>query len=305
MSERLTVAHNRLLRELIASGWGWILPQMQRVELHSGEAVYNSESPEAFVFFPETAIISLVVEMECGRTLESSNIGCEGFLGPPIYSSNKQNLAKAVCLLPGSAWRATASDFLKCFRKHQQFSETVFKFVRQHFELIAHSSACSRIHSASQRCALWLLFLNDRNRRNSFPITQEYIAELLGVRRSAINPILKAFQNKQLIKHLRGRISITDRAGLEELACPCYRTIVTYLAGNESYIEASDKSIHLLSSEQSKLPEPSLDQPFDVLSCPSSLAREKILFSLATIQRSRERIRKSNLKIHEFRRRSR
>jgi CRP-like cAMP-binding protein len=223
-SAALRATRNIVLRELppddlemISSGADWI-------HLAAKERVWEPEEPIKHVYFPETAVISLVTLLDEG-SIEAITIGNDGFVGLPIFHGPGSTVTRAGCQMPGRSWRLASAEFIKVCGNSVALRRALNRYSQLVIETISQSAACNRIHVIEERCARWLLMSHDRVGSNEIPLTQEFLAQMLGVRRPGVTVAIGILERAGLISHGRGRITVTDRAGLEAASCECYAAI--------------------------------------------------------------------------------
>lgn len=215
---------NRLLEALPRPEYQKLLPKFERIELIFNETIYNHGDVISDIYFPESGIISLLSAVEANSTLEVGIIGNEGMLGLPIFLGVKISNNRAVVQGAGFALKMTAANFLEeC--KNAELSRILQRFTHLLITQISQSAACNRFHEIEPRLARWLLMTGDRMHAEDFQITQEFLSNMLGVRREAVNKAASHFQQQNLIKYSRGNLSILNRQGLEIAACSCYKII--------------------------------------------------------------------------------
>lgn len=187
--------------------------------------IYEPNRPFEHAYFPETAIASVVNVMEDGTEIEVATIGYEGMVGLPAFLGTKQSPARAFWQIAGTAFRVDAAFLQKEKRNGSALAVAVGLYTQGFFAQIAQSVTCNRLHTLEQRCARWLLMTHDRVPGDDFPLKQEFLAQMLGVRRTGISEVAGQLQRKRVIKYSRGCMSVTNRAGLERLSCECYRVV--------------------------------------------------------------------------------
>lgn len=193
------------------------------VELRTHESLYEAGGPMERVFFPVDAVISVVTTLADGTSIEVGSIGSEGTTG--IFAAlGAATVPNATfCQVDGQCFVMERSAFEDHLNANPRFREAVRAYVVGYFNVLAQLVACNRIHPLDARCARWLLMTHDRVGRDRFPLTQEFLAMMLGVRRSGVTLAASAFQDAGFISYSRGRLEILDRAGLEKEACECYQ----------------------------------------------------------------------------------
>lgn len=215
---------NRLLAALPKKEYKNLLPKLERTALIYAENIYEPDDVIRHVYFPESGIISLLSSVEENSTLEVGIIGNEGMVGLPVFLGVEKSNNRAVVQGAGFALRMTTADF-KAECNSGEFQRILQRFTHSLMMQISQSAACNRFHAIEARLARWLLMSSDRMRSNEFQITQEFLSNMLGVRREAVNKSAANFQKRQLLNYSRGNLSILDRPALESAACPCYQII--------------------------------------------------------------------------------
>jgi CRP-like cAMP-binding protein len=178
-----------------------------------------------YFYFPEIGVVSMVSTMKDGSMVEVGTVGNEGFVGLPLVLGAQGYERKVFCQIPGYGWRIEVAAFLEELKVNLGLQEVTRRYALAFLDQIAQIAACNRVHTIEQRCARWLLTCHDRVKTDKVEITQEFLAEMLGVRRSGVNALTREFGRAGLIRQSRGEITITDRAGMEQVVCECYSTI--------------------------------------------------------------------------------
>ena len=195
------------------------------VTIQSKQVIYRRDEPIRHVYFPENCVISLVTELDDGDSVEAITVGCDGFAGIAVFHGVSSSRLKAIGQITGEARRIEAEAFAELARECENLNRLLHRYSQFVFETVSQSAACNRLHVIEQRCARWLLMSEDRVGRSHFDLTQEFLAEMLGVRRPGVTVAMGVLEKAGLISHSRGNITVTDRAGLEEASCECYKTI--------------------------------------------------------------------------------
>jgi CRP-like cAMP-binding protein len=178
------------------------------------------------VYFPDTAVVSLLTTMDDGTSVEVANIGNEGIVGVSAFLG-VDTLGARECFqveVPGQARAMDVGVFLKEAGR-DPLRSLVERYIQAQFVQVAQRMACVALHSIPERCSRWLLLNHDRVGDREFPLTQEFLAQMLGVRRASVTQAAGALQNAGLIRYSRGRVTVLDRDGLENASCECYRII--------------------------------------------------------------------------------
>lgn len=217
---------NALLDALPDSERVPIVPLLRRVALAPRQLLSEPGQAIETVYFPVSGAISLVAVTGDGSSVHVASVGAEGVAGIPVFfgAGSAPNL-RAVAQMPGAALAMPAGQFARCLDRSARLRRLVGSYAHALLTQAAQEVACNRRHSVLERCSCWLLVTADRARVQEFPMTQEFLAELLGTRRASVVSAARALQDAGSIRYRRGRIRITDRARLEASACGCYRVI--------------------------------------------------------------------------------
>jgi CRP-like cAMP-binding protein len=178
-----------------------------------------------YVLFPLSGIISIVMEMENGAQIEVATVGNEGMVGVPLFLGAETTPGRAFSQVPGQSLRVPADVFKEEVQRRGKLEHMLQRYTQALFVQTAQSTACNRLHTIEQRGARWLLMTHDRVDGDQFPLTQEFLAQMLGVRRASVSEVAGEFQRAGLIAYARGNIAILDRQGLEDASCECYRVV--------------------------------------------------------------------------------
>jgi CRP-like cAMP-binding protein len=216
---------NQILMRLDPEEYARLRPALQEVSLTVKEVIHEEGEPVEYVFFPESGVISLVKPLEDGTVIETGTIGNEGMVGLAAVLGMDRTSSRAFCQIPGRALRVSAAVVLAERRRGGPFAELLLRFAHATVAMLTQEVACNRVHSVEERMCRWLLVTHDRVDADTFPLTQEFLAMMLGVRRPTINLAGRSLQRAGLIRYSRGRITVVDRTGLEEASCECYAHI--------------------------------------------------------------------------------
>jgi CRP-like cAMP-binding protein len=220
-------AENRLLATLPRKDFRLLLPDIELVALPIGEILYRCGDVIRYVYFPVDSVVSLLSEVENDRsTLEVGVVGNEGMTGIAVFLGVKKSRNQMIVQGAGTALRMKAADL----RKHANVSGWRLQFLLQLYThalltQISQSAACNRFHLVEASLARWLLAMRDRLGLSEFRLTQEFLSNMLGVRREMVNKAAGTLQKQGLITYTRGVLTILDNAGLEAASCDCYRSI--------------------------------------------------------------------------------
>jgi CRP-like cAMP-binding protein len=216
---------NRLLAALPKEDHKRMMARMERVSVETKHFAYDVDKPIKFVYFPLTAVFSLVTVMEDGEGVEVATIGNEGLVGLPLFLGVDRTSARAFVQVPGDSLRMTAAAFREEIRSRGPLPQTLQLYTQALMVQISQGMACNGIHSITQRCARWLLMTHDRAAAEAFPLSQEFLALMLGVRRAGVNKVATELKQAGLIQYSRGVIRILNRKELEGTSCECYQVI--------------------------------------------------------------------------------
>lgn len=225
MPDIATDTRNRLLRLLPQAEADRLYSAAVLVTVRTKEMVWEAEGPITEVYFPEDGIISLVTQMNDGSGVEAMTIGNDGFAGLAVFHGLSNTQCLACGQITGKAWRLSTEDFKAVVADCPELTRVLHQYSHLVFEIVSQAAACNRLHVIEQRCARWLLMSEDRVGRPKFDLTQEFLAEMLGVRRPGVTVAMGILERQGLIAHGRGNITVVDRPGLEAASCECYRKI--------------------------------------------------------------------------------
>ena len=222
-----TPGENRLLAALPKKEGARLRPLLEQVSFGLKEVVYEADRPIAHVLFPLSGVFSLVIEMENGGgAVEVGTIGNEGLVGTPVFLGTEKSPMRAFCQVPGEGLRMTADDFRReAVGRAGPLQELVRLSTQALVTQISQTVACNHLHSIQERMCRWLLMTHDRVGVDEFLLTQEFLAQMLGVRRPSVSVVAGLLQNAKLIQYVRGRMTIRNREGLEKEACECYEVV--------------------------------------------------------------------------------
>ncbi len=228
-SVEILLKKNLLLNATAKAGLSQLLPHMEVLFLTPREVIYRQGTPIHFVYFPVTAVLTMIASTSDGETVEVATVGHEGLVGvTAILSSPKSRaqqgaLAKVITQIPGSVIRIKADVFELEMERNIELNRCVRRYLNVLFTQLVLSVGCNRLHSLEQRCARWLLSSMDRSEYEEIAVTQELLAEMLGVRRQSVDNVLGELESKRMIECLRGSIKINDPTRLSAIACECYQ----------------------------------------------------------------------------------
>lgn len=216
---------NRLLASLPPEEYERLKPYLELVDLRLKYELYQPKVPIEFVYFPLAGVCSLLSLTSKGDLLEVATVGNEGIVGLPVFLGASQIPGLSIVQVPGEALRMRAEDLQTQVVPGTVLYDLLHRYTQALFNLIAQSALCNRVHSIEQRCCRWLLLTRDRVGGDEFPLTHEFLSQMLGVRRAGVSEVASRLQNAGLISYRYGKIFVLDRNGLEATSCECYEVI--------------------------------------------------------------------------------
>ena len=216
---------NHLLCALPAADHERLLPQLELIEMPLGWAVYESGRDQGYVYFPTTCIVSLLYVMEDGSSAEIAIVGNEGLVGIALFMGGETTPSRAVVQSAGHAYRLKAITLKKEFERGGELQHLLLRYTQALITQMAQTAVCNRHHSLEQQLCRFLLLSLDRLPSNELNMTQELIANMLGVRREGVTEAAGHLQNDGLIRYSRGHITVLDRPALEQRVCECYAVV--------------------------------------------------------------------------------
>lgn len=216
---------NKLLAALPAGEYLEMFGSLEETPLIFDTDIYQLSHPISDVYFPNSGIISLLAAVEDSSTLEVGIVGNEGMAGLPVFLGSSTSRLRAVVQGEGTAMRMSAAAFKIEIKKGGKLNDILKRYAHSMMVQISQSAVCFRFHVIEQRLARWLLMTSDRMGTGGFDMTQDFLANMLGVRREAVNRAARSLHEQKIVTHSRGHIQIVDREGLEKAACICYRII--------------------------------------------------------------------------------
>ena len=222
---------NWLLASLSPKAYATIAPNLKSVSLVSGQLLQQELAPIARVYFPDSAVLSLITRLSDGKAAEVGTVGNEGFAGLSLLFGVSASVTECVAQVPGNARVLSARAFRGSMNGGGALRTVLLRYAHLYMHQAAQRTACNAFHPVSARCARWLLAADDTAGENGdsngagFELTQAYLAYMLGVRREGVSAAARSLKDAGLIRFSRGHITVIDRVGLEETSCDCYRTV--------------------------------------------------------------------------------
>lgn len=216
---------NQLLAVLPDAEWARWQPMLEAVDMPLGKVLYESGSTLSHVYFPTTSIVSLLYVMEDGASAEIAVVGREGIVGISLFMGGESTPSRAVVQSAGQGFRLNARRMLQEFNRAGPVLHLLLRYTQALITQMSQTAVCNRHHSLDQQLCRWLLLSLDRLNSDDLVMTQELIANMLGVRREGVTEAAGHLQDAGLIRYRRGHITVLDRAGLEARSCECYAVV--------------------------------------------------------------------------------
>lgn len=223
---------NHLLAALPTAEYERLSPHLELVQMSLGDVLYESGGELRYVYFPTTAIVSLLYDMEDGASVEIAGVGNEGIIGVALFMGGETTPNRAMVQCAGHAYRLKSPLLKDAFnrsggRRTGALQNLLLRYAQALITQMSQTAVCNRHHSVEQQLCRWLLLSLDRSPSNELTMTQELIASALGVRREGITEAAMKLKHAGFISYRRGHITVLDRSGLEKRACECYQTVKT------------------------------------------------------------------------------
>lgn len=213
---------NRLLSSLPESEYERLEPHLSSISLPQGTVLYQALEKIEIIYFPNTLLISLVNVLENGASTEVSLVGGTGFVGLPVILGSGHSRNRAIVQVPDNVIKISAKIFQQEFERGGVLQKLVYRYIEDRLEEITQLAICNAHHTIEERLARWLLITSDLIQSEELPLTQEFLGNMLGVRRSGVTLAAQLFQRVGIINYRRGQITILNREALEEISCECY-----------------------------------------------------------------------------------
>ena len=216
---------NFLLAALPDDEFARVKSKLESVSFKLGEVLYESGDKMDYVYFPTTAIVSLLYVMENGATAEIGIVGNDGLIGVSLFMGGDTTTSRAIIQSAGAAFRMKANDLKAEFALGGAFQMMLLRYTQALMTQISQTAVCNRLHAVEQQLCRWLLLSHDRLDSDKLVMTHDLISNMLGVRREGITLAAQKLAKRKLIKNMRGTITVIDRQGLEEAVCECYEVV--------------------------------------------------------------------------------
>jgi CRP-like cAMP-binding protein len=221
----ISLSRNHLLHSLPAAELEALRPHLEPVELVREAVLVEAGSPLTHVYLPHSGVISLVVSLSAGETVEVAMVGRDSVFGAAAALDGRISLTDAVVMLPGTASVIAVADFRAVADRSIAFRTLLVRHEQALFAQAQQAAACNASHSVEARLSRWLLRARDLNDSENLRLTQEYLAQMIGVQRNAVSVVAHALQLAGIIRYSRGHLEITDLAGLRATSCECYEAV--------------------------------------------------------------------------------
>jgi len=216
---------NRLLASLPLSTLAFLSRDLKQVSLTQGHVIFEPGAPLDTVYFPQSGLVSLVIVMRDGGNIEAATIGREGAIGLHGGLGKRRSFTRAVMQIGGTVSTIDAARLEQTVNAHTPVRDLILRYTEILWAEAQQNAACNAVHDVKSRLCRWLLQCSNRTGDDEIPLTQEYLAQMLGVRRTTISLMAHSMQSEGLIRYRRGHIVIVSRSGLEASACECYRLV--------------------------------------------------------------------------------
>lgn len=216
---------NRILAALPPEDSRRLRPLLEAVDLPTRMPLYEIGEPIEHVYFVYRGVASIMTPMKEGVPVELATVGWEGMVGIPVFLGDEMTPSRAFMQVPGEGVRMESDSFRQFVRGSPTLNHVLLRYTLALMTQMAQNAACNRTHSVEERCARWLLMTQDRVREESFQLTQDFLAQMLGVRRPTVSIAAGILARAGLISYVRGQITILDRCGLQAACCECYGII--------------------------------------------------------------------------------
>ena len=220
------MSENRLLAALPREEFERLAPFLEPVRVEFKQLLIEPGEPIPYVWFPHDFVSSDIVEMADGSAVEVGTIGNEGMVGVPLFLRERTTTVKVFAQVPGTGERMRAEDFgREVLDRGGPLHDLLRRYTHAFMSQISQTAACNRLHTVERRMCRWVLMMHDRVKEDRFPLTQEFISQMLGTARTRVTMAALPLQDAGLIRYRRGKITILDRQGLESAACECYAIV--------------------------------------------------------------------------------
>lgn len=223
-----------LLANLPSDEMERLAPYLEIVEMHNGQTLLEFREPIDFVWMPHDAVTSTVVDTPEGTTIEVGLMGYEGLVGLSLIHGRTRSNSTVIVQIPGHGTRMSAVNFQKHVIEPQgTLYHRLLRYADDFMAMVAQTAACNSLHGIDERLSRWILMTHDRVQQNEMPLTQEFLAYMLGVRRATVSMSASGLQQMGMIRYSRGHLYVVDRVALENITCPCYRVVRAIMSSSD------------------------------------------------------------------------
>jgi len=216
---------NLLLASMTPKNFKAIQADLEPMKFEVRQVFHEPNLEITHLYFPTDGVVSMVNEPQPGEIVEIATIGREGMVGVPVILGGAAMPSKSFVQVPGEGFRLRKGALVKAMKRDPGFRDLLLRYALALLNQVAHSASCNRLHEVQERCARWLLQTHDRVSSDTFPLTQEFLGQMLGVHRPTVSVAAGILQKAGLINYVRGQITVIDRKGLEAASCHCYKLI--------------------------------------------------------------------------------
>jgi CRP-like cAMP-binding protein len=216
---------NGLLDLLSADEYRSLAPHLEPLELSIKDIIGERDQPVSYIYFPCTAVLSVLNQMRDGGTAEVGTIGREGFYGIDVLIGGHLAIETTICQIAGTALRMPVAEFRRAIEGETPLRRVTQCYLQTYISQISQSVACNRLHNIQERFARWVLMTHDRVAGDEFHLTQQFLAAMLGTHRPSVSLVARSFQQAGMIRYTRGNMQILDRDALEQACCECYALV--------------------------------------------------------------------------------
>jgi CRP-like cAMP-binding protein len=221
---REAAARNRILGA-VGDAIDGLLDDLEPTALAQRQVIYEIDEPISYVYFPQSGVLSVVASANNSEAVEVATVGPEGIGGLPAFLGASRSTMRAFAQIPGDALRMPVDRFGAHCEANVPLRNMLLKYTQAFITQVAQNSACNRLHPVEERCARWILMTHDRVDSERFPLTHDFLAQMLGVRRATVTVAAGALARAGLIEYTRGDVAVLDRAALQEASCECYAIV--------------------------------------------------------------------------------
>jgi CRP-like cAMP-binding protein len=224
------ITRNQILSKLPTNEFDFIFNKMTRLDLELGEILLEAGDEIDYAYFPNIAMISVLTLMEDGKSVEVGIVGKEGFVGLPLLAGFSTSPHRTNVQAQGSVFRISAVGLQESLLECPQLTKALWRYSLKAALQVSQTAACNRMHEVEERLARWLLMSHDRIDSSELPLTQDFLSQMLGTRRSSVSLAAASLQKAKLIQYVRGQVTVLNRRGLEAASCECYHQLQQHLA---------------------------------------------------------------------------